>query len=78
MPSPTDHYEPEGIRFFDAASLRLMKLVTAGPYRGWLVFLGRNGAWVTLHKATPDDVRQLAGAGYPVPDDMRHGEASPT
>lgn len=50
-----EHYEPPGIAFIDFASGREMKLVTAGPWEGWIVYRHPDGQWVALREATYDD-----------------------
>lgn len=56
-------YQPDGIDFYDAASGRLLKLVTAGPWRGWLAYLHPDGQWVSLRKATLEDLHAIDEAG---------------
>lgn len=56
-------YEPEGIRFFDAASKHEMILVAEGePFAGWLCYRHPDGQWVSLRKATQDDLEKLEAA----------------
>lgn len=54
------HYEPKGFRFFDNATGREMLLVAEGEsYAGWLCYKHPDGQWVTLRKATPDDLSRI-------------------
>lgn len=56
----TEAYEPDGVRFYDAASGRNMVLVADGaPMGGWLHYRHPNGQWVSLRKATDDDRARL-------------------
>jgi hypothetical protein len=56
-------YEPQGIRFNDAASGRTMLLVTeAGPHEGWLCWRHPDGQWVTLRPASPVETAQIKTA----------------
>ena len=48
-------FEPKGIKFYDNASGRWMKLVSEGPYKGWLVYEHSAGQWVTLRQSTVED-----------------------
>jgi hypothetical protein len=38
---------------------RVLRYVTEGPYEGWLCFKHPDGQWVTLRKATDDDLETL-------------------
>lgn len=49
-------YQPDGMIFYDRASRREMMLVTDGHWRGWLCYRHAEGQWVSLRKATRDDV----------------------
>lgn len=64
----SDIYEPQGVRFWDNASKREMLLVgdkePQESWRGWLCYRHPDGQWVTLRKATPDDLDRIAGAPY--------------
>jgi len=51
-----------GIEFMEIRTNRLMKYVTAGPFYGWLVFKHPNGQWVSLRKATQDDLDDIGKA----------------
>ncbi len=55
----SEPYEPKGTRFHDAISNRNMLLVSEGHMRGWLCYRHPDGQWVTLRKATDDDLRAL-------------------
>lgn len=63
-PTPTEPYQPSGVRFYDAASDREMLLEQnpGSPTDGWILFRHPDGQWVTLRKATPDDLVRLAAA----------------
>jgi hypothetical protein len=58
----TEHYEPKGLKFYDHNSKREMMLVTEGHAKDWIVYRHPDGQWVTLRKATDDDLHQLAKA----------------
>lgn len=55
---------PEGFRFWDNANQREMLLVDndGSAYHGWLCYLGADGQWVTLRKATEDDLARIEEA----------------
>lgn len=57
-------YEPKGVRFYDMASDREMLLIADDEpqesFRGWLCWRHREGHWVTLRKATADDLERIA------------------
>ena len=57
------YYDPPGIAFFDKASRRVMKLVTDGQFKDWIVYKHPEGQWVSLRKATEDDLKRLKTAG---------------
>ena len=52
-------YEPKGVRFYDANHGEMM-LCEEGPDNGWLCYRHPDGQWVTLRKATSDDLLRLA------------------
>ena len=58
-----DIYEPVGTRFYDLAGKRSMMLVSNDEpredMRGWLLWRHPDGQWVTLRKATADDLSRL-------------------
>jgi hypothetical protein len=57
--------DPPGIEFFDAATSRRMKYVYPGSSHwtaGWLLYKHPDGQWVTLRKATRDDIAAISGA----------------
>lgn len=54
-------YEPPGVTFFDARSGRKMRLVSAGPWSGWLCYWN-HGSWVTLRRATEQDLAAVEQA----------------
>jgi hypothetical protein len=63
-----EHYEPpNALRFYDVASHREMLL----DYdTGWLCYRHPDGQWVTLRKATPNDLARLSRAGAVHPGDV--------
>ena len=54
--------EARFLEFFDAASERFMRLMYDGPYAGWIFFRHPDGQWVSLRKATDDDMDRINGA----------------
>jgi len=57
-----DSANPPGYDFYDGNSGRSMKYVypdTKHPAAGWLLYKHPDGQWVTLRKATEDDIRQI-------------------
>ncbi len=59
------HFDPPGLQFFDARSERWMKYVypdTEGSYAGWILYKHPDGQWVTLRKATDDDLERMSKA----------------
>ena len=57
-------YEPKGTRFFDAATNRQMLFVQDKDHSfdGWLCYRHPDGQWVTLRKATDDDIARIKAA----------------
>ncbi len=56
-------WEPKGTRFHDRASGREMLLVAEGEsFAGWLCYRHPDGQWVSLRKATPDDLERIWNA----------------
>lgn len=55
-------FEPKGYRFSDLNSKREMMLVSEGEWNGWLVYRHPDGQWVTLRKATEEDIHKLSQA----------------
>lgn len=51
--------EPAGTPFYDNASQRRMKYVVEGPWKGWIIYQHADGHWVTLRKATDEDIIAL-------------------
>lgn len=49
----------QGTRFFDAASGRSMMLVESGDWDGWIFYLHHDGRWVSIRKATAEDVVKI-------------------
>ena len=43
-------YDPPGVEFIDAVHQKKMKLVTEGPWKGWIVYKHPEGHWVTFRK----------------------------
>jgi hypothetical protein len=39
-----------------------MKLVTDGPFKGWICYKHPDGQWVSLRRATEEDREKLAEA----------------
>ncbi len=69
------NYEPKGRRFFDTASNREMILVAEGEkFAGWLCYRHPDGQWVSLRKATQDDLVKLESRPTPLAPDA----ATPT
>lgn len=75
--SASPNYEPKGVEFFDCASSRTMLLVaddeSRKEIRGWVLYRHPDGQWVTLRKATDEDLdrinterRRLSGSASPV------------
>ena len=56
------NYEPEGTRFYDKGTGRDMILVTEGHSKDWLCYRHPDGQWVTLRKATIEDLKSLENA----------------
>ena len=58
-----NNYEPNGIKFY--ANKREMMIVDKNEeqYAGWLLFKHPDGQWVTLRKATEDDMGKLNTCG---------------
>ena len=52
-------YQPQGIQFYDQASRREMILINQGPHTGWLVYKHPDGQWVTLRRASDEDLASL-------------------
>lgn len=60
-------YEPKGTMFFDMASNREMILVAEGEsFAGWLCYRHPDGQWVSLRKATDDDIAKIKAAQHRV------------
>lgn len=53
------HYEPTGVKFYDTASRREMMYSQDEDTRGWLLWKHPDGQWVTLRKATKDDIGRI-------------------
>ena len=51
--------DPKGTRFYDLQSGREMLLVLEGPFNGWIAYRHPDGQWVTLRKATDDDLVRI-------------------
>lgn len=49
-----------GFVFYDANSMRKLMLVEHGVMAGWLCYKHPDGQWVTLRKATEDDLGRIA------------------
>ena len=59
MPSPSDS---PGLEFYDGVSTRWMKYVypdTKHWTAGWILYKHPDGQWVTLRKATDDDISAM-------------------
>lgn len=54
--------DPPGYSFYDNRSMRLMKLVSDGPWKDWIIYKHPDGQWVSLRKATALDWQTLAAA----------------
>lgn len=53
-------YEPPGINFFDVNSHQEMLLIAEpDPHAGWICYKHPDGQWVTLRKATEQDLQKL-------------------
>ena len=59
-----EYYEPTGAKFFDIATNREMILIEdeKSSYKGWLCYKHPDGQWVTLRKATNDDIEKIKAA----------------
>ena len=49
-------YEPKGVKFYDAASKRVLLLVKEGWAEGWLCYKHPDGQWVTVREATEKEI----------------------
>lgn len=64
----TKPFDPEtlhGVSFFDGVSNRKMRYLypDAGHWSaGWIVVQNRSGEWMTLRKATSEDILSISGA----------------
>lgn len=54
--------EPGGLKFFDVATNREMVLIYHDAWAGWIAYKHPDGQWVTLRKATDDDIARINGA----------------
>ncbi|HWE50500.1 MAG TPA: hypothetical protein VG273_11945 [Bryobacteraceae bacterium] len=66
-------FDPPGLRFYDKASKREMKLIYKGnPFAGWLVYRSPDGQWVFLRKATDADINAInAAVSWALPPEER-------
>lgn len=65
MSQPFNPETLHGISFFDNASKRKMRYIypDAGHWcAGWIVVQNPSGEWMTLRKATDEDVAAISGA----------------
>lgn len=56
---------PPGLEFYDDGSKCTMKYVypdTEHPAAGWLLYKHPDGQWVTLRKATENDIQKINAA----------------
>ena len=53
-----ENLEPKGIRFIDKNQGEMI-LVSEGEYEGWLCYRHPDGQWVSLRKATEDDIKKV-------------------
>jgi len=66
--SEQPNFNPEtlsGVSFFDVASTRNMRYIypDVGHWTaGWLIVQNRSGAWMTLRKATAEDLAAINAA----------------
>lgn len=51
-------FEPTGMHFYDRYRGEMM-YVTEGEWKGWLLYKHPDGQWVSLRKATEDDMKAL-------------------
>jgi hypothetical protein len=61
----SDSFDVPGVEFYDVASGRTMKYVypdTKHWAAGWILYRNGDGGWVTLRKASPDDVSVITRA----------------
>jgi hypothetical protein len=56
---PSETYEPKGIKFFEMGSKHELLLVVEGSWAGWLLYRHPDGQWVSLRKATQDDLAKI-------------------
>lgn len=63
-----DEYNPEtlpGVSFFDDATKRKMRYIYPSVKHwcaGWILVQNANGGWMTMRRATDEDVASISGA----------------
>ncbi len=58
--SEMEEYKPKGTTFYDYASGRNLLLVLDGSgWDGWLAYQHPDGQWVSLRKASEDDLHAI-------------------
>jgi len=63
MSNDTEHFQPEpNIQFYDAATQKEMMLADFHGEPAWLFYKHVDGQWVSLRKATTDDVMKIVDA----------------
>ena len=58
MSKSEGQYEPKGHKFYDAKKGEMM-LIYDGGWKGWLAYRHPDGQWVTMRKATSEDLHSL-------------------
>jgi len=48
-------FDPKGFVWHDPHSRCLLKLLTEGPWRGWVCYQHSEGHWVSARESTPED-----------------------
>lgn len=51
--------DERAVEFWDQGLKLTMKYVLAGNYAGWMCWKHPDGQWVTLRKATTDDIGRI-------------------
>jgi hypothetical protein len=65
MMAKSGQIDPPGLTFTDGASGRRMKYVYPSTQHwtaGWILYKHPQGHWVTLRKATDDDITRISSA----------------
>jgi hypothetical protein len=63
IPKPIENANPPGLTFeFDGKTMRYFYPDAPHPLAGWIVWKHPEGQWVTLRKATDDDIARINAA----------------